>query len=88
VKEQAKLSQQLTKSKKYSIFYENNFVSVYILLILRVIKCILHNELILPSPRTLQRSIEMLQIQPGLNDIIFDTMKKEFSILHYWTGYV
>ena len=47
---------------------------------------VMRNELIL-SPRILQQLIEILQISPRLNDI-FDTMKKEFSISHYWTRYV
>lgn len=75
VKEQAKLNQQLLKGRKYSIQFKQFCLSIYF----TGPKCykILHKELLLPSPRTLQRSIESLQISPGLNDIIFDMIKKK-----------
>lgn len=86
VKEQAKLNQQLTKGKKYSMQFKQFCLSIYF--ISPKSYKVLRNELILPSPRTLQRSIETLQISPGLNDIIFYTYDKGKNCQFYITGQV
>lgn len=75
VKEQAKLHQQLTKDKKYSMQFKQFCLTIYFMSP-KSYK-VLRNELILPSPRTLQRSIKSVQISPGLNDFIFDMIEKK-----------
>lgn len=74
VKEQAKLNQQLIKGRKYSIQFKQFCVSLYFTGP-KTYK-MLCKQFILPSPRTLQRSIESLQIPPGFHDCIFEMIKK------------
>ncbi|XP_024892216.1 uncharacterized protein LOC112467719 isoform X1 [Temnothorax curvispinosus] len=74
VKEQAKLNQQSIKGRKYSMQFKQFCLSIYFAGP-KSYK-VLRKELLLPSPRTLQRSIESLQISPGLNDLVFDMIRR------------
>lgn len=74
VKEQAKLNQQSIKGRKYSMQFKQFCLSIYFAGP-KSYK-VLRKELLLPNPRTLQRSIESLQISPGLNDLVFDMIRK------------